>query len=73
MSGTYHATYDLTKGELTCEKCGVEMQKGPVMLSYMGNEFPIEMPVCPVCGNYFIPEELAVGKILQVERALEDK
>lgn len=70
---TYHATYDLTQGELTCEKCGVEMQKGTVTLLYMGNEFPIEMPVCPKCGNYFIPEALAVGKILQVERALEDK
>ncbi|MDO5111166.1 MAG: hypothetical protein Q4E65_02560 [Clostridia bacterium] len=73
MSTNYHASYDLTKGELRCEKCGVEMVKGPVTLMYMGNDFPIEMPVCPQCGQYFIPEELALGKILQVERALEDK
>ena len=31
------------------------------------------MPKCPVCGQAFIPEELARGKIFQVEQALEDK
>jgi hypothetical protein len=39
----------------------------------MGNDFPILMPKCPSCGQSLIPEELAVGKILEVERALEDK
>lgn len=57
----------------TCEKCQVPLQKGRVVLKYMGNDFPIEMPKCPVCGNCYIPEALAVGKILQVEQALEDK
>ena len=32
-----------------------------------------ETPVCPVCGFVYVPEELALGKVLSVERALEDK
>jgi hypothetical protein len=39
----------------------------------MGNDFPILMPKCPLCGLGLIPEELATGKIFDVERALEDK
>ena len=37
------------------------------------NGFPVEMPVCPKCGFVYVPEELALGKVLAVERALEDK
>ena len=29
--------------------------------------------VCPVCGFVYVPEELALGKVASVERALEDK
>ena len=28
---------------------------------------------CPKCGFVYVPEELALGKVLAVERALEDK
>ena len=31
------------------------------------------LPVCPVCGFVYVPEELALGKVLSVEKALEDK
>ena len=31
------------------------------------------VPVCPVCGFVYVPEELALGKVLSVEKALEDK
>ena len=34
---------------------------------------PGEVPLCPVCGFVYVPEELAVGKVLAVEKALEDK
>ncbi len=46
---------------------------GEIVLHYMGNDFPILMPKCPGCGQAFLPEELALGKIFQVEQALEDK
>lgn len=73
MSQKYHESYEFEPGSLICDKCQMRMEPGEVVLQYMGNNFPIQMPKCPSCGQVFIPEELAVGKILQVERALEDK
>jgi uncharacterized OB-fold protein len=58
---------------LICAKCNTEMKQGKVKASYMGSEFPIELLKCPVCGMVFVPESLAIGKMLQVEQALEDK
>lgn len=69
----YYERYEENADDFFCEKCQVPLEKGKVMLHYMGNDFPIEMPRCPVCGNRYIPESLAMGKILQVEKALEDK
>lgn len=69
----YYERYEENADDFFCEKCRVPLENGKVMLHYMGNDFPIEMPRCPVCGNRYIPEELAMGKILQVEKALEDK
>jgi hypothetical protein len=31
------------------------------------------LPRCPRCGLVFIPEELALGKMAEVEKLLEDK
>ena len=50
-------------GKLKCRKCNVPLENG----------FPVELPLCPVCGFVYVPEELAVGKVLAVEKALEDK
>ena len=49
------------------------MSLGKVTVSYLGSEFPVELLRCPSCGTVFVPEELATGKMLQVEQALEDK
>jgi hypothetical protein len=68
----YETGVDISR-ELRCAKCGVDLIPRPVILSYMTSSFPVELPACPVCGYIFIPEELAVGRILYVERALEDK
>ena len=73
MSTRYHEVFDLTEGELFCGCCHVPLENGEVTLHYLGNDFPILMPRCPKCGQSLIPEELAVGKILEVEQALEDK
>ena len=58
---------------LICRKCGVPLEKREVTLSYMGNSFPVELPQCPICHMAYVPEYLAMGKILKVEKALEDK
>ncbi|MDR2500830.1 MAG: hypothetical protein LBD37_07115 [Treponema sp.] len=59
--------------ELRCAKCAAALTPRPVLLSYMNSSFPVELPACPTCGYIFIPEDLATGRILYVERALEDK
>lgn len=56
-----------------CAACGEEMAPGPVSLEYMGNEFVVELPVCKTCGQVLVPEELALGKMHEVEQILEDK
>ena len=47
--------------------------KGDAVFGYLDNAFPVELPVCPKCGFVFVPEELAMGKVLSVEKVLEDK
>lgn len=69
----YYERYGDRADDFICEKCKLPLENGKLMLYYMGNDFPIEMPRCPKCGISYIPEELALGKILQVEKALEDK
>jgi hypothetical protein len=72
MEQRYYESID-PKGELICQKCGIPLVKGKVQLSYLGNAFPVELPMCPECHFVYVPEELALGKILKVERSLEDK
>lgn len=56
-----------------CAKCKKPLVPGKVIASYLGSEFPIELWKCPECGKVLVPKELATGKMLQVEQALEDK
>jgi hypothetical protein len=46
---------------------------GKVSISYLGSAYPVELPKCPNCGLIYIPEELALGRMAEVEKALEDK
>lgn len=59
--------------ELLCAKCKLVLLPGKVNASYLGNSFPVDLLRCPGCGFTYVPESLAVGKMLQVEQALEDK
>ncbi len=56
-----------------CQKCSIPLEQLPVDITYIGNNFQVELPRCPKCGFTFIPEELALGKMLEVEQILEDK
>jgi hypothetical protein len=42
-------------------------------VAYLGNAYPVDLLRCPQCGLVFVPEELALGKMVEVEKALEDK
>ena len=61
------------QGQLICAKCQVPLTLGKVNASYLGNSFPVDLLRCPGCGFTYVPEALALGKMLQVEQALEDK
>jgi len=58
---------------LVCAACNRPLETGKVVVTYMGNRFPVELPRCPSCGLVYVPEDLALGKMLDVEQALEDK
>ena len=44
-----------------------------VTLSYLVAGFPVKLPACVEHGLVLISEELATGRMLEVEQALEDK
>lgn len=56
-----------------CAACGQALALRPVELEYLGSRFSVELPACPACGLVLIPEDLAQGKMAQVEKLLEDK
>jgi hypothetical protein len=56
-----------------CAKCGVVLQVSSVSVSYLGSGYPVDLLKCPKCGQVLVPEEMAVGKMAEVERILEDK
>jgi predicted RNA-binding Zn-ribbon protein involved in translation (DUF1610 family) len=59
--------------KVICAKCGVEPVLRKTLFDYLGNTFSHEVPVCPKCGKVFISQELALGKMSEVEKQLEDK
>ncbi|MGD9504062.1 MAG: DVU_1557 family redox protein [Syntrophobacteraceae bacterium] len=56
-----------------CGKCRVPLEMGKVNIAYLGSMFPVDLPKCPKCGQVFVSEELALGKMAEVEQLLEDK
>ena len=56
-----------------CTRCDVELAPAKTTLSYLNKNFEAELARCPVCHKVFIGEPLALGKMLEVEKSLEDK
>lgn len=57
----------------TCARCGATLTQGKIEIAYLGSAFPVDLWHCPACGLVLIPEELALGRMLEVEKMLEDK
>lgn len=70
MNGDYSRPEDLI---WVCHRCRVNLVVGPATLTYMGNRLTADLPQCPQCGLVLISEELALGKMAEVEQILEDK
>ena len=50
----YYERYETQKGTYICAKCNIPLEPGKVILQYMGNDFPVELPKCPKCGHQWI-------------------
>ena len=61
------------KSTLICNKCRVPLEPIEVNFTYLGKQFHHKVDRCPKCGQVYIPEELAKGRMAGVEKALEDK
>ena len=64
---------DNTPTGLVCNRCGVPMTPIKTQFSYLDHSFSTEVPRCPKCGQVFIEEALAKGRMAEVEASLEDK
>ncbi len=56
-----------------CQACNRELVPRKTDFSYLGHSFYADILACPQCGQVFIPEEMARGRIAEVEMRLEDK
>jgi uncharacterized protein with PIN domain len=62
-----------SRSRVLCVKCQVPLEEGKVSIAYLSNTFYADLLRCPLCGQVFIPEELALGRMAEVEKTLEDK
>jgi hypothetical protein len=60
-------------GEWSCAACGKELEITKVGFTYMKGNFEVDLPACRNCGLVLVSEELAIGKMADAERILEDK
>ena len=56
-----------------CGKCGSMLEIASVNLNYLGSGQPVDLLICKKCNRPLVPAELALGKILEVEKLMEDK
>ncbi|MEZ4527069.1 MAG: DNA-binding protein [Desulfobacterales bacterium] len=59
--------------EWKCGKCDTALKPAKVDITYLESSFTIELPKCEICGLVLVPESLAMGKMVEVEKILEDK
>lgn len=62
-----------SKTQIICMRCRVPLKPAKTTFTYLGNTFSADLPRCPKCGLVYVPEDLAKGRMLEVEQNLEDK
>ena len=62
-----------SKQTLKCNKCDVTMGLIEAQFSYLDRSFRHKVLRCPKCGQVYIPEDFAKGRMSEVEAALEEK
>jgi hypothetical protein len=56
-----------------CAKCALTLEMGKVNIGYLGHYFTVDLPRCSRCGQLLITADLAMGKMVEAEKFLEDK
>lgn len=59
--------------KLMCSRCQCPLELIELRITYLDRHFTHKVPRCPKCGQVFIPQELAEGKMSQLEKSLEEK
>jgi hypothetical protein len=67
------STNGTKKSTWICAKCGSPLEIAPVNARYLGAGYPVDLLVCKKCNRPLVPAELALGKMLDVEKLMEDK
>ena len=67
------AAHDEDENRLICARCNTPLEKRETKFDYLGHKFTHTAPKCPVCGMVYVSEELALGRIAEVEAMLEEK
>ena len=58
---------------LICHRCDVALIPMEARFDYLQRSFKQKVLRCPECGQIFIPESLAQGRMKEVETTLEEK
>jgi len=61
------------ENSLVCTRCDAPLVKSDTKFDYLGHIFTHNAQKCPVCGMVYVSEELAAGRIAEIETLLEDK
>jgi len=56
-----------------CGRCNVRMKEIDITFSYLGKAFKHKVMRCPKCGQAYIDESLANGRMKDVEKMMEEK
>lgn len=59
--------------QMFCGKCKVGLVIRKTDFQYMRFNFTHEVPVCPLCGQVYLSEELVNGKMKELEKNFEEK
>jgi predicted RNA-binding Zn-ribbon protein involved in translation (DUF1610 family) len=60
-------------GKIICHQCQIALKPVKTYFKYLEHSFHADVLKCPKCGLVFIPEDLAKGRMAEVEMQLEDK
>lgn len=58
---------------MLCSRCNCSLELAEIHVTYLDRHFTHKVPRCPECGQVYITEELAEGKMAQLEKSLEEK